>query len=248
MRAGSVVVQTASVWATRRVCLHENLGYTEGMAEIPSSLLRFFDKEEHALGFLNGEIRFGLLDVYRTIEGSRRDETEGRVSFSWNKKATEILIGEESNQIIAVRESDQNIHCSSSSMNRYYIMCTSHPDANVKYLAEKFGPFMVRIDDPLSLLERVKREWQSNGLAQKDGARIAQVEYNKDGLLEPDPYLTVPVHYSYSQKPTSDKQDREFRYVLTCKVDVNRTWEEFLTVRVDDCSDICSLSQIPKTA
>lgn len=218
------------------------------MAEIPSSLLRFFKEEEHALGFLNGEIRFGLLDVYRAIEGSRRDETEGRVSFYWNMKAPQFLIDKESNQIVAVTESDQNIHCSSSSLNRYYIMCTADPNANVQHLAEKFGPFMVRIDDPLSLLDRVKSEWQSNDLAQEDGARIAPVVYNKDGLLEPDPYLTVPYHYSYSQKPTSDEQDGEFRYVLTCKVDVNRTWEEFLTVRVDDCSDICSLSQIPKTA
>jgi len=50
------------------------------MLAVPNSLLRFIEQEEYALQFIAGQIRFRLLDYYRSIEGSRRDEKEGLVS------------------------------------------------------------------------------------------------------------------------------------------------------------------------
>jgi hypothetical protein len=44
---------------------------------VPSALLRTFHTEEHVRRFIAGEMRFGLLQHYRVIEGSRQDETEG---------------------------------------------------------------------------------------------------------------------------------------------------------------------------
>lgn len=78
-------------------------------------------------------------------------------------------------------------------------------------------------------------------MALKNGAFIAPVVYNKDGLLEPDPYLIAPFHYSYSQKLKSYEDEKEFRYVLGCKVDADREWEDSLTLTLGDCGDICSL-------
>ena len=65
------------------------------------TLLRFFEKEQYAVTFLRGELRFGLLDRYRTIEGSRRDDKEGQVSFDWNVNAPEVLIDRKSGEVVA---------------------------------------------------------------------------------------------------------------------------------------------------
>ena len=51
--------------------------------EIPDTLLRTFEDEDHARSFVRGTIRFGLLKGYRHFEDSRRDETEGRVYLTW---------------------------------------------------------------------------------------------------------------------------------------------------------------------
>ena len=204
------------------------------MKDAPSNLLRFFDKDEYARGFLEGQIRFGLLDRYRTIEGSRRDEKEGQVSFYWNRKAPQITIDKSTAQVVGQSESDQNIHYSGCSLNPYYILCTSHPEASIPSLTQKFGRFVVRIQDPLALLERIKVAWQNHHFALDGCAFLAPVVYNKDGLLEADPYLIAPPHYSYSQKPNSFEEEREFRYLLQCSVDTKRTWEDFLTLRLPD--------------
>lgn len=193
------------------------------MLTVPNTLLRFFTQEEYALQFIAGQIRLGLLNYYRRIEGLRRDEKEGLVSGVW---------GEE--------ESDQNIRYRGRSMNPFYILSTAHPDVEVPMMTKKFGTFIVRISDPLVLLERIGLIWRNHPLAFADNARIAQVVYNKDELLKRDPYLNVPSNYSYSQKPKANRCEQEFRYVLTCS-DTKQNLSDDLTLDVDDCRDICAL-------
>lgn len=193
------------------------------MLAVPNTLLRFFTQEEYAVQFIAGQIRFGLLDYYRHIEGSRRDDKEGLVSGIW---------GEE--------ESDQNIRYRGRSMNPFYILCASHPDVEVPMMTKKFGAFVVRISDPPALLERIGLIWRKHPLAFADNARIAPVVYNKDELLKRDPYLNVPSDYSYSQKPKSNRCEQEFRYVLTCS-DTKRNLSDDLTLGVYNCRDICAL-------
>lgn len=193
------------------------------MLAIPNTLLRFFGQKEYALQFIAGQIRFGLLDYYRRIEGSRRDEKEGLVSGIW---------GEE--------ESDKNIRYRGRSMNPFYILCTSHPDVQMPMMTKNFGAFVVRISDPPALLERIGLIWRKHPLAFADNARIARVVYNKDELLKRDPYLNVPSDYSYSQKPKSNRCEQEFRYVLTCSA-TKRNLSDDLTLDVGNCRDICAL-------
>ena len=113
--------------------------------DIPRNLLRFFRLEEHARSFLEANLRFGLLDKYRTIEGSLGDPTEGRVSFEWNVKAPEILFDRKTGKAIGQGQSGKNIHYGGSSLNPYYILCTAHPEVCIPDLKQKFGPFVVRI-------------------------------------------------------------------------------------------------------
>jgi hypothetical protein len=189
------------------------------LVTVPSSLLRFFEKEEFADQFVTGAIRFSILEYYRGIEDLRRDDTEGQSSVYFR--------------------APQPIHSTVSSLNRYYAFCTSHPETNITSLAQKYGRFVVRIDSPLVLLERVKIVWRSHDLA-LDSAFIAPVEYTKDELRDADPYLLSPPHLTYSQKLKSYEEDREYRFLLKCKVDAQRTWENHLTLTLPNCRDICS--------
>jgi hypothetical protein len=214
------------------------------MTNVPSSLIRFFAKVEYARQFVAGEIRFGVLEYYRGIEDSRRDDSEGQSSVYFNVKAPQLIIEKQSGQMIGLTESDKNIHSMVSSLNRYYILCTSHPEVNISRLAQKYGRFVVRINNPLGLLERVKVAWQSHDLALEGSAFIAPVEYTKDELRDADPYLVSPSHLTYSQKRKSYEEDREYRYLLQCKVDMKRTWENHLNLRLADCGDICSAETV----
>ncbi|MGZ3881751.1 MAG: hypothetical protein ACXVBF_10455 [Flavisolibacter sp.] len=196
------------------------------MPNVPNNLLRSFDCEEHAAQFISGDIRFGLLTYYRNVEGARQDSVEGKVLFSW---------GQESSQ----SEPKTTISYRGSSLNPYYIVSTSGPDVDEKVSAERFGRFKVRIDDPLALLERIKCVWRTHALALNDGIVIAPVDYNKGGVVAANEYLIAPPHYSYSQKPPCFDVEKEFRYVLTCSINVNRQLNDHLSLNIGDCSDIC---------
>jgi hypothetical protein len=208
---------------------------------VPSHLLKFYEKEEYALSFIKGEMRFGNLAYYKGIEGTRRDSTEGSVSFFWNQKAPQINIDRRTGQYISRVKSEQNIHYSGCSMNPHFILATTHPEANRQMLEERFGKFIVQINEPMILLERIKTAWQTHPRALCGYATIVQVTYNKDGLLEADPYLIAPPHYAYSQKPESFEKEREFRYVLECTIDTSRSLADYLTLMIPPCDDICSL-------
>lgn len=228
------------IYASRAAQSALDSGGRTRMTNVPSRLLRFFCEEEFARRFVAGEIRFSILEYYRRIEGLRRDGSEGQSSVYWKVKAPQLTIEKRTGRTIGISESDSNIHSTVSSPNAYYVLCTSHPDVNVCSLAKKYGRFVVRINSPLVLLERIKVAWQSDDLALDGCAFISAVEYTKDELRDVDGLLLSPPHLTYSQKPRSYEEDREYRYVLQCKVDVKRAWEDHLTLRLPDCGDICS--------
>ena len=113
---------------------------------------------------------------------------------------------------------------------------------------KKYGHFVVRIESPIVLLERIKAAWQVHDLAVDRCAFVTDVEYTKDELREPDPYFHSPPHLVYSQKPRLYEDDREYRYLIKCRVDVKRGWEDHLTLTLPDCGDICSAVTVEEQA
>jgi hypothetical protein len=99
---------------------------------------------------------------------------------------------------------------------------------------------MIRINRPLVLLERVKIAWQTNDMALDGCAFIAPVGYTKDELIDAEANLISPPSLTYSQKRKSYEGDREYRYLLQCKVDTQRAWDDHLILRLPDCGTICS--------
>lgn len=210
------------------------------MQDVPSNLLRFFTCEEHALQFISGNVRCGLLTYYRNIEGARQDDKEGQTSFFWTRKAPQFQIDSQTTRLLEPTESDRNIRYRGSSLNPYYIISTSNSDADRDVLTERFGLFTVLIRDPQALLERIRAVWRNHDWALNDGVVVVPVDYNKGELVAANEYLIAPPRYTYSQKPPSFCVENEFRYVLTCSIDVNRHLNDHLSLDIGDCADICS--------
>jgi hypothetical protein len=215
------------------------------MTDTPSTLFRLFDKEEYALRFVRGEIRFGLLTSYREAEGKRKDPSEGKVSLYWDTPAPQLSIDKRSGKIVGRTQSDQAIQSNGCCVNPYYILSTAGPSACLANLARDLGPFGVQICSPVLLLERIKAAWKEHPLALLGGVFFAPVVYDRDALMEPDPYLLGPPEpYFYAQKHRSAAGDSEFRYVLECGIDEKRKWEKHIVLKVGDCTDFCSLLEI----
>jgi hypothetical protein len=191
---------------------------------LPSVLQRAFQNEEHARQFIAGEIPFGLLQHYREIEGYRQDETEGEAAIRWNLEAQNPDL--------------HNVTYRGSSLNLYYVLCTSHPDVRRCHLIN-FGSFIVKIHHPLRLLEQICTAWGGDERSSSP-AFVTPVLYNKSELVEPPPYYVAPPCLVYAQKPASYSQDQEYRYLLSCKVGTKE--DPFLTLKVGPCADICSLA------
>ena len=165
-------------------------------------------------------VRFGRLDYYKTIEDSRKDEAEGTATFDWS--------------------ASHPVHYEGVSLNSHFILCAAHPEADRSVLIERFGSCIVRINDPMALLERINIAWSADPRA-SGVCVIHPVVYNKGESLEPTPSLIPPENYSYCQKPRKPFEvEKEFRYVLTCKVDTERASEDQqVWLTLPDCSDIC---------
>jgi hypothetical protein len=193
------------------------------ISAVPSTLLRAFEEEGHAWQFLAGDLRFGLLQDCREMEDCRGDEAEGRASIRWD------LESEYANR--------HNVTYTGTSLNLYYVLCTFHPSVSKSHVAE-FGSFVVRIHEPLKLLERICRAWQNDCRSSSD-AFIVPVLYNKHQLVQPPPYFIAPPCLVYAQKPARYSEDAEYRYVLECRVGTAE--DHFLTLTIGPCDDICSL-------
>jgi len=189
---------------------------------LPSTLLRAFDKREYARQFIEGRLRFGLLEHYKRIEDCRRDRTEGRASLT--------LVG---------GSHPSPAYYSLSSPNPHYIICASHP-AVCTCAISKFGKFLVCINDPVELLARICEVWKHDDRRSLSSpTSIWPVLYNKDDRVE----LASDILYSgclvYAQKALAYAMEREYRYVLKCRSGTKK--DESLTLNVGTCSDICSL-------
>lgn len=188
---------------------------------LPTSLLRAFKNEEYARQFIEGRLRFGLLEHYKSIEGCRQDRTEGRASLT--------LVGDSHRR---------PVYYSQSSPNPHYIICASHP-AVCTCASSKFGKFVVCINDPVELLDRIGEAWKNDDRRSVSSpASIWPVLYNKDDRVEPLSDTLYSDCLVYAQKAPAYATEREYRYVLKCRSGTKR--DKFLTLDVGTCTDICS--------
>src|SRR5664279_524894 len=117
------------------------------VSAVPPTLHRAFKHLEYAQQFIEGDIRAGELKYYREAELSRRDETEGKGFIRWNTSGPDLSVNEVSYTL--------------TSTIRRYILCTSRSPVCECHI-EAFGHFVVLIQNPLRLLERVCAAWDAD--------------------------------------------------------------------------------------
>lgn len=190
---------------------------------LPSTLLRAFETEEYARQFVEGRLRFGSLVHYKRTEDRRQDTTEGRAV---------LRLVEGSRRTPA--------YYSLSSPNPHYVICAFHPETCSCAITE-YGKFVVCISDPVTLLKRICEAWgYDDRKSLSSPASIWPVLYNKGDEVEPASDTLYSGCLVYTQKPPRYAADREYRYVLKCRSGVKN--DDFLTLDVGTCADICSLT------
>jgi hypothetical protein len=103
-----------------------------------------------------------------------------------------------------------------------------------------FGRLVVHITDPSKLLERICAVWKPDERRSSSSPdEIWPVLYNKDVRVDTASDALYSECLIYAQKPPAYAMDREYRYVLKCQSGTKK--EEFLTLDVGTCADICSL-------
>jgi len=168
--------------------------------DIPEILYRGFDALEHAHAFVDeGIVRLGRLDNYCNLEDARRrDADEG--------KAKLLMPVPDSQDVTDV------IPTECKGRNWVYVLCCS--GAHPADVASKFGPYVVRINNPGRLKADIRSYLSSNPVVPNPSVDPRWVTYDRDAAatrsLDADELLTL----SYSQKSASFAAEQEYRIVI----------------------------------
>ncbi len=181
--------------------------------EFPEFCYRAFKCEKHAKQFIdNGIFRLNCLGYCRNMEeASRRDPTEGRghtlepgivtyFGFSPNPAEKPVLMRK-----IGYQKHDSEYG------NKVYCFCTCLPEVDCTHMLEKFGKYIVKINEPKRLAEDINDYFISKG--QKILIKGCRVVYNKGQKLNKELTNNERFDLSYKQKPESFSPDCEFRIV-----------------------------------
>lgn len=185
----------------------------EVCGEFPEFCYKAYKCEDYAKQFIDrGTFRMGCLLSYTEIEDeSRRDPTEG---IGLTKEPGIITVAwvspNPAEKTIWTKERGHQEHHIESG-NATFCFCACLPDVNLDYMKDKFGQYIVKINDPRKLAEDISEYSISSG--QRFLIEGCKVFYNKglklDRKLTDHERLDMP----YKQKPQSFSSDCEFRIV-----------------------------------
>ena len=202
--------------------------------DYPPTLLRFFPKKEYAEQFLAGSVRFGLLDYYATIEEkARKDGGEGKGQFAAPAKSVTTVHINGDGEIVGATEAPGDMNYQVHFGNPTYIVCCTDPEGvDIDALKKKFGPYVVRINNPLRLGQELTDKFagleNTHPLA-GSVVECARVSYDKGERRDAEPTQDQLLKAAYSQKPDSYSEENEVRLVVFRRHLVNRDKAEATT-------------------
>ncbi|MFH0977257.1 MAG: hypothetical protein V1874_15870 [Spirochaetota bacterium] len=186
-------------------------------ADSPPVLIKFFDCENHADNFLKGNIIIRKIEVFKTVENKRRDETENIEHSKYEM-------------------SDGILDCERTFINPVYILCLSGPDCNLSRCYDNFGTYTVLINDIVEFKKRLYEKWKSFNFAL--GVTFHDVVYNKSEVIEAPQYLMSPHGTSLRQKEKSHDYANEYRFIFKCKMNITFQFKEKLELEIGDITNI----------
>lgn len=181
--------------------------------EFPEVCYKAFNYKKYAEGFMyRGTFRLNCLGYCRNMEDeSRRDSTEG---YGHTKEPGIVTVGwvspNSAEKTIWTKEQGyQESHIESG--KAVFCFCTCLQDVNCDHMKDKFGKYIVKIDDPRKLAEDIND--YLNSKEQKFLVVGCRVVYNKGQKLEMKLTDNEKLDMAYKQKPESFSLEREFRIV-----------------------------------
>ena len=177
----------------------------------------------------NGKFRLGLIDHYTEIEDENRiDQSEGESNSYVKSKIAHVTMNKENMEISKVEYKPGYLNFVASQLNPLYLLCTSGEDVDLNYL-RKMGSFIVRINDPVALLNDIENAKPINSKMEKIGkCVIEKVLYTKGQIESFDPDSKEAVYRSFIQKPSSYEKECEYRFIVTTRPLLNETPDKFL--------------------
>jgi hypothetical protein len=159
--------------------------------DAPDLLYRGFKVLEHAREFVNdGIISFRRVDHYRDLEDPGRcDQDEGTAEF----RTPDIAENWER-------------------LNLVYVFCCSAADP--AYVASKFGPHVVRINNPKALIGDIGEYISAHLGVPKARVYPTWVRYDRGTAVPKSPGIDEWVELAYSQKSASFAADKEYRIAV----------------------------------
>lgn len=182
--------------------------------EFPEFCYKAFDREDHAKQFIDtGTFRLNCRHYCRYMEKeSRRDPTEG---IGLTKEPGIITVGLVSpnpkEKTIWTRKRGYKEHTTEIG-NAVFLFCNSLPDVNRYHMKDKFGRYIVKINDPRKLAEDISDYFIIDG--QNFLIEGCRVVYNKSQKQERKLKVNERLDLSYKQKEFEKfHKDCEFRIV-----------------------------------
>lgn len=105
------------------------------------------------------------------------------------------------------------VHTHVELLNPKFVLCCSRPGVDLGYLRERFGRWLVKIDQPRRLAQEISDYLGTLPYRFAGGIEGCPVHYNKGGKVRPGLTTNASTRLSYAQKPVAFIQDREFRFV-----------------------------------
>lgn len=203
-------------------------------------LYRFFKKKNYRDEFLTGAIRFGKLQVYKSIEDEKRrdiDEGEARGKYKTDKLAY-LTVDKNTGKVIHKGVTQGDMSISGTSLDHNFILCLSDENVDLKLIADKLGRFVVVINDVDKMLDLLNKKcripWKVGRIV------LMQVKYDKDKYIEMDKESQhLPFEYFVAQKPETFADEHEQRIVLTGSA-IEDVSDEYITIEIGDIKDIAT--------
>jgi hypothetical protein len=190
----------------------------------PKFVYRAFTEKSFAEDFsLRGRFRIGNLRVYASLEDAGRgDSSEGQGHFQRFGTVTTVDFTPRSDET-SVAERPGYVDTRMELLNPKFVLSCALPGVDLRYLRERFGPWLVRINQPRRLAQDIS---DYLGTLPNRFAGVVEgcfVHYNKAGRVRAGLINTASIRLSYSQKPVSFNQEREFRFVVIA-AETPSTW------------------------
>lgn len=170
-------------------------------------IFKYFTKEAHALAFMRqGQIRFGSLKYYRSIEdgGTRGDPLDGTLHYA-PEKGFEITVIDDGRTITGSRLT--------APAEAMFVFCASLECSENR--AIDFGPYCVEINDSETILRRLRTRASAASKIDYERAHMGPTVYR--------PLDQIPgVDWAFPDrvvliKPPEYAHQNEFRIVLPLK-------------------------------